>query len=486
MHGLNPFSKIDYTIVMKNILNLFLLALALSFSACVDLEFDSPPVAGEDPALKANITIKDLKARHLSGAFEKIDEDLILSAVVVADDRSGNYYKTLVVQDSSSGIELKINSTGLFNDFPIGRRVYVKAKGLTMGDYNGVIQLGLGTYLDGSNERLSSIEEALIPTYVTKGPRNQPLPTKVKSITELAEGDISTLVELNDVQFSVVDTGQALADAVGKVSVNRTIQDCNNKTLILRTSGFADFASKTAPGTKGKITGIYSVFGRDKQLFLREYSDLQLKDARCNTGGGGGGGGANLITIADLRGYFTGTTVKAPSFIKIKGVVISDRTFSNWDGRNLVVQDATAGIMVRFTENHSFNMGDEVEIEVGALELSEFSKLLQVNNTPSNRATKLGIGVMPAPREATAKEVFDNQEAWESTLVTIKNATLSGGATFSGTRKINDASGSIDMFTRTAATFSGQALPTGTVSVTAIVSQFNTPQVIIRSPSDIK
>jgi hypothetical protein len=472
---------------MKNILHLFLLTLALGFTACVDLEFDSPPVAGEDPALTPNITIKDLKARHLSGAFEKIEEDLILSAVVVADDRSGNYYKTLVVQDSSGGIELKINSTGLYNDFPIGRRVYIKAKGLTLGDYNGVIQLGLGTYIDGSNTRLSSIEEALIPTYVTKGPRNQPLPVKVKSITELAEGDISTLVELVDVQFSVVDTGQALADAVGKVSVNRTIQDCNNKTLILRTSGFADFASKTAPAAKGKITGVYSVFGRDKQLFLREYSDLQLKDARCNTGGGGGGGGGvNLITIADLRGYFTGTAVKAPSFIKIKGVVISDRAFSNWDGRNLVIQDASAGIMIRFTENHNFNMGDEIEIEVGALELSEFNKLLQVNNTPANRASKLGIGVMPTPREATAKEVFDNQEAWESTLVIIKNATLSGGANFSGTRKINDASGSIDMFTRTAATFAGQALPAGTVSVTAVVSQFNTPQVILRNPSDIK
>jgi hypothetical protein len=39
-------------------------------------------------------------------------------------------------------MEVKINATNLFNTFPVGRRIYIKLNGLTIGDYNGNFQLG--------------------------------------------------------------------------------------------------------------------------------------------------------------------------------------------------------------------------------------------------------------------------------------------------------------------------------------------------------
>lgn len=69
----------------------------------------------------------------------------------------------------------------------------------------------------------------------------------------------------------------------------------------------------------------------------------------------------------------------------------------------------------------------------------------------------------------------------------IKGATLSGGSTYGGTgaRRVTDASGNIDLFTRTQANFATQTLPTGTVDVVAVVSQFTNAQLIIRNSTDV-
>ncbi|MFN7119137.1 MAG: DUF5689 domain-containing protein, partial [Saprospiraceae bacterium] len=259
---------------------------------------------------------------------------------------------------------------------------------------------------------------------------------------------------------------------------------CNGNKILLRTSGYATFAGEKVPEGNGSIVAIYSVFGRDKQLFIRELSDISLTAMRC-TSGGGSSGNETAIGIQEIRNLYKAGTRTGPSGRKLAGVVISDRANGNWDTRNLVLQDATGGIAVRFSGNHTFNLGDAVEIVISGQELSEFNGLLQVNNVDNNLAKRTGAGTLPTPREATAAEVKANLENWESTLVKIKGATLSGGSTYSGSRRINDASGNIDLFTRSQATFATQPLPSGTVDVVAVVSQFTNAQLIIRNTNDV-
>lgn len=129
---------------MTRFINSFLFTafMATLFLGCVKTDIDEPPYNTNYPTYNANFSIKDLRALHTNGKFETINEDYLIKAVVVADDKSGNYYKTLVVQDSTGGMEVKINAVGLFNTFPVGRRVYLKLKGLTLGDYNGNFQIG--------------------------------------------------------------------------------------------------------------------------------------------------------------------------------------------------------------------------------------------------------------------------------------------------------------------------------------------------------
>ena len=67
---------------------------------------------GDDPTFKPvemtpNITIAELKALYQKeGDPVKIDEELIIGGQVVSEDRSGNIYKELYIQDASGASDM--------------------------------------------------------------------------------------------------------------------------------------------------------------------------------------------------------------------------------------------------------------------------------------------------------------------------------------------------------------------------------------------
>ena len=104
---------------------LFFAFLIISLPGCVDLEFDEPPVLGDDPGLTATEDIAGLKALY-AGTLTPITEDIIVKGIVVADDRGGNFFRSFILQDETGGIEVLINLTSAYNFYPVGREVYVK------------------------------------------------------------------------------------------------------------------------------------------------------------------------------------------------------------------------------------------------------------------------------------------------------------------------------------------------------------------------
>lgn len=461
--------------------------LTVFFNSCVNTDIDEPPYNTNYPVYHANFSIRDLRAMHTNGNFEKIEDDLLIKAVVVADDKSGNYYKTLVVQDSTGGMELKINATNLFNIYPVGRRIYIKLNGLTLGDYNGNFQIGGGTYKDGDQDRLGGIEEPVLDQYILKGEFNVPVTPAVKTISDLGDADINTLVQINGVEVVDAELGNTYADAENKITANRTLKDCSNKTITLRSSGYANFAGIVMPQGNGTITAIYSVFGTTKQLFIRDSSDVTFTSNRC----GGGGTGGEQINISDVRALYQGAMVTLPDDKKIKGIVISDKTYSNITNKNLVLwQPGNAGITIRFTENSPFNVGDEIEVGIGGQELSEFNGLLQLNNVPLTNVSRTGTGKTVTPSEVSVSALNANIEFYESQLIRIKKATLSksNGSTYSGNVTVNDGTGTISMYTTSYATFANDAFPAGEVDIVAIAGQGGNQsenQINIRSTADI-
>lgn len=456
---------------------LFLAVLGLTFNACVDQDFDEPPVRVL-PSLEANATIKQVKDLHTLGSnATEITEDWIIAGTVVADDESGNLYQQLVIEDESAGVIIRLGNTGLYTLYPVGTEVFVRLQGLYVNDFNNLYQIA-------GDETGGLIPSPLIGEYVVAGETKEvtPTPTSLEDIfASQATFDnlLSRLISLEDMQFADVDLGDTYAVPGGGGGQNRTMVDCFGNSITVRNSDFADFAGEDIPEGNGPVVGVLSVFGTTVQLTLRNTDDVQFTGTRCGVTVGG-----ELVSIADVRAAYASGTTTGPDDSKIRGVVISDRDNGNFNGQNIVIQDGTAGIVVRFTGNHSFSLGEEVEVTVSGQELSEFNGLVQVNNVPLGNAVSQGNGTLPSPRVATVAELLANGDAWESTLVQIVDATLNGGPTYGDGATVTDGTGNLPIFTFFSASFSGNQIPTTEGTLTAILSDFNGLQLNMRNAAD--
>jgi hypothetical protein len=269
---------INQSVFQKNIM--YSLLIICQFYSCEKL-YDAPPKELE-MAFSADITIRDLKSKHVMGKFEQINEVKTIVAVVVADDASDNFYKSLAVQDSTGGITLRMDGIKLNANYPIGRKIAINLKGLWLGDYGKLIQLGAGVDdSDPANPTLLSIPQTLFDQIIKKGEVITEIPPIKLSINQLNNNYQSMLVQLDSVEFVPLDSAKAFADFSNKLSVNRTLKACNSSSIIIRTSGYASFANAKTPVGNGTVTGIYSVFGSTKQLVIRDISDLQMNRNRC-------------------------------------------------------------------------------------------------------------------------------------------------------------------------------------------------------------
>lgn len=449
-------------------------AFGISMPSCVDQDFDEPPSGGvESPP--PNTTIAELRGMHSLGNYEQITEAIVIRGFVISSDREGNFFRQLVIQDETGGLEFRIEMTDLDNLFPPGRQVSVNCQGLWLGDFNGLIQLGAAVTGEGNDRELERIPEPLVEDIFVTGTYGNIVSPKEKLISELNFNDVSTLIQLNEVQFANNELGQTYSQS--DFSTNRALTDCNLNDIIVRTSSFSSFASEKLPDGNGTLVGVLGVYNSDLQLLLRDLNDVNMEAERCGPGG-------NTVTIGSLRSQFEGGNTLI-SDGAIEGIVISDFETGNVTGRNLYIQDETGGIVVRFGSNHSYDLGTQLRVIVGGLQLSEFNGLLQIE-APDENGISLGSGTLPDPRTTTVSDLLSNLEAWESTLIKIEKATLSGNSIFDGSIIIDDGTGQILMFTRNQASFSGSPVPEGEVTVTGILSQFNDPQIIIRRTSDVQ
>jgi DNA/RNA endonuclease YhcR with UshA esterase domain len=461
-------------------------------SSCIKDKFDTPPINGEDPALTVTTTIAELK-QLFEGEPVEITDDLIIAGVVSADDESGNFYKDLIIEDASGGILIRIDRADAYVNFPVGRRIFIKCKGLWLGDYNNLIQLGGTLAPDPVNPGVNGIADALIDQFLFPGQYNLTVIPTLTTIADLNRVDNnrfqSMLIKLENVEFDNASKGQMFADASNPQNgaKNLTVTDCDGNKIIVRTSGYSSFASLLASEKIGTLVAVFSIFNETPQLKIRDENDVMMENDRCS----GSGGLATPISIGDMRALYTSPEVSTPSNKKIKGIIISDRTTESINKNSFVIQDGTAAILVYngsgFT--HSFNLGDEVEINITGGKLSRYKDGLQLSNVVEANMVKTGTGII-APRIATVADINSNISNWESQLVIINGANITGNSGKFGMNSvlIKDASaGELLLFTRNESTFSGNAYPTGTRNITGILSIFDgTKQLIIRSPSDIQ
>lgn len=265
--------------------NLFVLGLLVLLSGCIHDKFDSPPPGGSDPEIDPSliVSIQDIKSRYLGADAVALTDSVFIRGIVTADDRSGNFYQTIVIEDETAGVAIRLGTASYFNIYPIGRRVFVLVKGLHIGQYNGLVQIGVED--PEEEDGVERIPNLLVEQHFFPGQTGLDLEPTVVTIDDLAANRTTyqnRLIKLENVEFGSFELGQTLADAIGQGTINREIEDCDGNSILLRNSGFAEFAGDSVPCGNGSLTAIFSVFGTDNQLFIREVSDLEMVDLRCD------------------------------------------------------------------------------------------------------------------------------------------------------------------------------------------------------------
>ncbi|MCQ2284232.1 MAG: DUF5689 domain-containing protein [Bacteroidales bacterium] len=257
-----------------------LLVLSILFVSCnkwEEPEFQVPVYTG--PA--ANKTIADIKAMHPNlgaGAQDSIcryDETFIVKATVVSSDEGGNCYKYLTVQDETGGMEIAIDRSGLYNEYPVGQTVYIDCRGLIVGDYHNKYQIGWKY-----NGSVGRINQNALGRYLHKDGlpnTNSPFvahPIEVLGSSQLSPENTNCLVKINGCMFDPKYDGKPLS--VDDITTDREVT-INGATIIVRTSNYSYFRNTIIDASKKYcLYGILSIYNSEYQLTIRTRDDIQI------------------------------------------------------------------------------------------------------------------------------------------------------------------------------------------------------------------
>ena len=191
---------------------LFLAIAALAAAvSCQSLIEEWQPVFGspKEPAEEVLVnydsrvthTIAQLKAMYTTAKTPvKIEEPVWIAGQVISTDRTGNVYRELYIQDTTGVIDVKVGRSSMYSDYHLGQWIYIYATGLTLGEYDGTLQLGVKSDTSGPNAdyEVAYIDtQLLIDSHIFKGAIGQRiLPIEVTDAqikAAVAEGKQSPL-----------------------------------------------------------------------------------------------------------------------------------------------------------------------------------------------------------------------------------------------------------------------------------------------------
>jgi len=275
---------------------LFLIVLAFSlllFFGCQE-KWKEPEFNGEDwvppkgtgPQNFWTINSPKVLGKHTVGtppdSLETSDRIRYIRAVVVSSDEGGNFYKSMTIQDSTGGVSLQLDRSGLYNLYPVGQKIVLVCNGLVIGDYYHLPQIGW-IYNGNQVGRINSLyfDKYLIRDGIPS-PNNLPKPLTNNEIDFSSLNDVNKLVRLERVIFEQDAVGKTFSinDLTTDWKISVPLANGNKQEVIVRTSNFAKFRNMIIEGKEYNLTGILTYYRSTTkspyQLMIRVKEDIQL------------------------------------------------------------------------------------------------------------------------------------------------------------------------------------------------------------------
>ena len=290
---------------MKKIKFIALAFLALTLGSCMGDGYADPDLTEKVPAApwgnnslkeKNVISIADLKTQFATvianSSYKLIEKDMMIKAVVTGNDVSGNIYNQVSVQDASGAIIIAINGSGLSGYLPVGQEILVNLKGLYIGSYKKLPQIGgVNTKISDGSLSMGKIERAVWNEHfkiLNPGEADastvEPEEFDLTKLTDNAymEANVCKLMTLKKVKFASANGTNVWAPGDTNTSLElidaETGTRINKNNLVVRNSGYSKFANEVIPQGVFDITGIFTRFGDTWQIVLRNTDDLKASE----------------------------------------------------------------------------------------------------------------------------------------------------------------------------------------------------------------
>lgn len=284
---------------------------AMAFASCAP----EPVAQGVSEPFPNAITIRQLKAlaapinQNNPGmtdffSIKEVTKACSIEGFVVSDDRAGNVYKYLTVRDDRGDcIRVSIDAGSISGLYPKGQRVSIDCKGLTLGRYGEMLQMGIWVYNDDAGKgykQTSGMPKSMADTRVRavgglpELKKAQPVSMKISDIVAKRTGIeidevCSKYVKLENIEFAPVneegfptfsnDTG-GIGYPVA-VKIYHKNDPTQLDTIFIATSEYARFADTELPKGSGSVNAIVGWYKNSNsrpgawQLTLCSLTDLQ-------------------------------------------------------------------------------------------------------------------------------------------------------------------------------------------------------------------
>ena len=283
---------------------LLVMIASFAFTACVeDDDYTIPSSLGNEENAKlqtlltsaTEITFAEVKAKYKEGEVIKaVDTDIYVKGYVSSSDQTGNFFKEFYIQDSptnpTSGLKVILNRVETYNQFNLGREVFINLKGLFIGEErvgNGVIAIGGSTKTDQYGTTVVSLNENQIKLSLLRSENTMDLTPMTVTFSQITGAHVGILVKVDNVEFANDLAGKRYFDSIQVFDTQRNLQACggfNYTQFKLETSSFASFKDELLPTGNGSITAVVSKTfdGASLILALNATSDVNFTGNRCS------------------------------------------------------------------------------------------------------------------------------------------------------------------------------------------------------------
>ncbi|MGY0408888.1 MAG: DUF5689 domain-containing protein, partial [Polaribacter sp.] len=185
-------------------------------------------------------------------------------------------------------LKLPSNLSKNYNTFNVGREVYIRLKGLYLGEtYSGdqVITIGGKIKLADTRE-VEAITNNQLPNHFFRSSITETIVPKVVTLGGLNNADIGTFVTIEKAIFPLDLVGKPYVDPQEDFDTKRKIQTCQGLGLVaafIETSSFSNFSNESLPKGGGTISAVVSkdFNGKFTVLVLNSTEDVKMDGERC-------------------------------------------------------------------------------------------------------------------------------------------------------------------------------------------------------------